>query len=70
MVSCQGDNYARCFDMTGDQIADEMRVTLSKPKCISAIPVRNASLKVWQNPDDAGAINLECTRSVPTLCGK
>ena len=53
VVSCQGDNYARCFDMTGDQIADEMRVTLSKPKCISAIPVRNASLKVWQNPDDA-----------------
>lgn len=53
VVSCKGDSYARCFDMTGDQIADEMRVTLSKPKCISAIPVRNASLKVWQNPDDA-----------------
>jgi len=53
VVSCEGDSYTRCFDMTGDRISDDMSVTLSKPECISAIPVRNSTLKVWQNPDDA-----------------
>ncbi|MCH1609701.1 MAG: hypothetical protein L7S53_00185 [Luminiphilus sp.] len=53
VVSCKGDSYTRCFDMTGDQIADDMSVALSRPQCISAIPVRNATLKVWEDPDDA-----------------
>jgi Tfp pilus assembly protein PilX len=52
-VSCKGDSYTRCFDMTGNLISDDMSVTLSKPRCISAIPVRNSTLKVWQDPDDA-----------------
>ena len=53
VVSCQGDSYTRCFDMTGDQVTDDMSVALSRPQCISAIPVRNATLKVWKDPDDA-----------------
>lgn len=53
VVSCEGNSYTRCFDMTGDRISDDMSVTLSKPECVSAIPVRNSTLKVWQNPNDA-----------------
>ena len=53
VVSCQGDSYTRCFDMTGNQIPDEMSVSLSKPQCISAMPVRNATLQVWEDLADA-----------------
>lgn len=53
VVGCQGSRYARCFDMNGDNVADNMIVTLSEPKCISAIPVRNSSLKVWSNAREA-----------------
>ena len=53
VVSCEGNSYTRCFDMTGDRTSDDMSVTLSKPECVSAIPVRNLTLKVWRNPNDA-----------------
>lgn len=53
VVGCQSSGFARCFDMNGDNVTDDMSVTLSEPKCVSAIPVRNAALKVWENEDDA-----------------
>lgn len=53
VVGCEGSSYTRCFDMTGDNALDDMSVTLSKPECVSAIPVRNTVLKVWEDADDA-----------------
>lgn len=53
VVGCQGSGYTRCFDMTGDSVTDEMSVSLSEPECVSAIPVRNHTLNVWEDPDDA-----------------
>ena len=35
---CQGDSYSRCFDMTGDGAIDDLKVTLSRPKCIASQP--------------------------------
>ena len=35
---CQGDSYSRCFDMTGDGAIDDLKVTLSRPTCISSKP--------------------------------
>lgn len=52
VVSCD-NSYTKCFDMTGDSLSDDMSVSLSKPECISAIPVRNTSLNVWEDEDDA-----------------
>ena len=52
VVSCD-NSYTKCFDMTGDSLSDDMSVSLSKPECVSAIPVRNASLNVWEDEDDA-----------------
>ena len=52
VVSCD-NSYTKCFDMTGDSLSDDMSVSLSKPECVSAIPVRNASLNVWEDADDA-----------------
>jgi len=52
-VGCKDSGYTRCFDMTGDNATDDMSVSLSEPKCVSAIPVRNATLKVWEDVDDA-----------------
>ena len=53
VVSCNGSSYTRCFDMTGDSLSDDMSVSLSQPECVSAIPVRNATLDVWGDEDDA-----------------
>ena len=52
VVSCD-NSYTKCFDMTGDSLSDDMSVSLSKPECVSAIPVRNTSLNVWEDEDDA-----------------
>ena len=52
VVSCD-NSYKKCFDMTGDGLSDDMSVSLSKPECVSAIPVRNTSLNVWEDEDDA-----------------
>ena len=52
-VGCKGSGYTRCFDMTGDSVTDDMSVSLSEPRCVSAIPVRNSALKVWEDADDA-----------------
>lgn len=52
VVSCD-NSYTKCFDMTGDSLSDDMSVSLSKPECVSSIPVRNASLNVWEDADDA-----------------
>lgn len=52
VVSCD-NSYTKCFDMTGDSLSDDMSVSLSQPECVSAIPVRNATLDVWGDEDDA-----------------
>ena len=53
VVGCLGSGYTRCFDLTGDDVTDDMSVTLSEPECVAAIPARNATLKVWEDADDA-----------------
>ena len=53
VVSCNGSSYTRCFDMTGDSLSDDRSMSLSQPECVSAIPVRNATLDVWGDEDDA-----------------
>ena len=53
VVGCRGDGYTRCLDLTGDAVTDDMSVSLSAPRCVAVIPVRNAALNVWDDPADA-----------------
>lgn len=53
VTGCQGSAFTKCFDMTGDDLPDDMSVTLTQPICIAAHPIRNSALNVWEDPDDA-----------------
>lgn len=52
---CQGDSYSRCFDMTGDGAIDDLKVTLSRPKCIASKPrlIRQDADKTWDGGMEA-----------------
>lgn len=53
VISCREDSYTRCYDLNGDGIERDAYVTLSRPQCISAQPVRNNTLNVWGSEADA-----------------
>ena len=53
VIGCQGSSYTRCLDLNGDGVEDDIFITLTEPKCISASPVKNSALNVLTDPDDA-----------------
>ena len=53
VVSCNSDTYSRCLDLTGNNIEEDIVISLSQPQCITATPVRNAELDVFGNAEDA-----------------
>ena len=57
LSGCQGENNARCFDMTGDGAVDDMKVTLTELTCISIQPIltRGGPLsdEAWLDPNAA-----------------
>ena len=57
---CQGDSYSRCFDMTGDGAIDDLKVTLSRPKCIASKPGLKRSSDVERSYDDDGGMAAYC----------
>ena len=59
---CQGDSYSRCFDMTGDGAIDDMKVTLTRPECISSKPVLKRGPdadKAWDTNKDGYCTGME-----------
>ena len=53
VVGCNDDSYTRCLDLDGDNLQDDVTITLTTPVCISASPVKNSDLDVFNNADDA-----------------
>lgn len=53
VVNCGDNTYTRCLDLDGDNLLDDVVVSLTEPDCISASPVKNTQLDVFNNPDDA-----------------
>ena len=51
-VSCRGDLYTRCLDLSGDEIEDDVTVTLTAPKCLSFVLIPNRFFNYVDNPDD------------------
>jgi hypothetical protein len=51
-VSCKGDLYARCLDLSGDEIEDDVTVTMTAPKCLSFVLIPNRFFNYLDNPDD------------------
>ena len=43
-VACKSDGYTRCFDMSGDNVADDLSVSLTRPRCLSARPLLKADV--------------------------
>jgi hypothetical protein len=52
-TSCQSNTYARCLDLSGDNVTDDIVVRLDTPECISAAPVKNSQLDVFASAADA-----------------
>jgi len=59
VVGCEGSNYTRCFDLTGDGFADDVNVSLSQPECLKASPVQNRELNVFDDEDEASCYSLK-----------
>jgi len=59
VVGCEGSNYTRCFDLTGDGFADDVNVSLSQPECLKATPVRTRELNVFDDEDEASCYRPE-----------
>ena len=51
-MSCRGDLYTRCLDLSGDEIEDDVTVTLTAPKCLSFVLIPNRFFNYVDNPDD------------------
>ena len=69
--SCYEDPYTKCYDLSGDGVPDQARVTLSKPECINVLPVLNNQLNVWESEADAAcyrAANRENGFTKISLC--
>jgi Tfp pilus assembly protein PilX len=48
-----GNNLTKCFDLSGDGVADDLKVVLSNIQCLSATPVKNSELDVLGSTQDA-----------------
>ena len=44
--------YTRCLDLSGDEIEDDVTVTLTAPKCLSFVLIPNRFFNYVDNPDD------------------
>jgi len=51
-VSCKGDLYTRCLDLSGDEIEDDVTVTMTVPKCLSFVLIPNRFFNYVDNPGD------------------
>ncbi len=51
LTGCDDPNR-RCYDYNGDG-TDDVGVQLSKPRCITVIPIKNSELNVFANPLEA-----------------
>ena len=65
-TGCNGSSYARCLDLTGDGVEDDIVVEMSRPRCISAYPLRNSQLNALSDPKDASCF----TPGLYSLCAE
>ncbi len=50
--ACEGSFYTRCLDLSGDEIEDDVKVTMTAPKCLSFVLIPNVFFNYVDNPDD------------------
>lgn len=51
-VSCKGDLFTRCLDLSGDEVEDDVTVTMTAPKCLSFVLIPNQFFNYVDNPSD------------------
>jgi len=51
-VSCQGSLYTRCLDLSGDEVEDDVIVTMTAPKCLSFVLIPNRFFNYVDDPAD------------------
>lgn len=59
-VACKGDGYTRCFDMSGDNVADDLSVELTRPSCLLARPLLKDDVgsEAWEDEVAASCIRF------------
>lgn len=59
-VACKGDGYTRCFDMSGDDVADDLSVELTRPSCLLARPLLKDDVgsEAWEDEVAASCIRF------------
>ena len=65
-LGCNGSSYVRCLDLTGDGVENDIVVEMSRPRCISAYPLRNSQLNALSDPKDASCF----TPGIYSLCAE
>lgn len=51
-LSCNENLYTRCLDLSGDDIEDDVAITLTEPKCLAFVLIPNRFFNYVESPDD------------------